>query len=110
MQPKETLMKTVHKQAKRIVLSILLFAVLFSVTACLPGDGKATVASPAHFLWGVWHGWLAPLSLVISIFDDNIRIYEVLNTGFWYDLGFYMAIISGFGGLSLARRKNRRDG
>lgn len=53
---------------------------------------------------GIWHGWIAPISLVLSIFTDA-RIYEVNNTGFFYDLGFYMAIISGFGSLALSRKK-----
>jgi hypothetical protein len=61
------------------------------------------------FFWvWVWHGWVAPISLVIGIFYNNIRIYEANNTGWWYDLGFYMAIISGFGGLSLVRRARKR--
>lgn len=72
------------------------------------GDGKHTADKPAGFFWGIWHGWLAPLSLIIGIFVDNIRVYEVMNTGWWYDLGFYMAIISGFGGLSFARRRSVR--
>ena len=32
------------------------------------------------------------------------RIYEPNNTGIWYDVGFYMAIISGFGSLRFSRR------
>jgi len=31
-------------------------------------------------------------------------VYETTNTGWWYDFGFYTAIISGFGGLSLVRK------
>ncbi len=52
-------------------------------------------------------GRIAPISLIIGIFDHNIRIYETHNTGWWYDLGFYMAVISGFGGLALTRRRRR---
>lgn len=81
--------------------------VLVLLTGCIPGDGTASATSTAGFFWGIWHGWLAPLSLIISIFDRNIRIYEVFNSGFWYDFGYYMAIIAGFGGLSLARKKSR---
>lgn len=89
---------------KYVILSLL---VLVLLTGCIPGDGTATSTNTAGFLWGIWHGWLAPLSLIISIFDRNIRIYEVFNSGFWYDFGYYMAIIAGFGGLSLARKKSR---
>jgi len=40
--------------------------------------------------------------LICSLFDGKAGIYEVYNNGFWYDLGFYMAIVSGFGGLSIS--------
>lgn len=58
------------------------------------------------FFTGIWHGWIAPVSLVLSLFGDY-QIYEANNTGFFYNLGFYMAIISGFGGLALFRRKHK---
>ena len=92
---------------KMIILGILLVMAVFMLTGCIPGDGTYSAAHPAGFFWGIWHGWVAPVSLVIGIFSRNIRIYEAANTGWWYDFGFYMAIISGFGGLSLFRRKKR---
>lgn len=93
----------------KIRLLILASLMLFVLTACIPGDGVASANNPAGFFFGVWHGWLAPLSLIIGLFDKNIRIYEMYNTGWFYDLGFYMAVISGFGGLALSRRRKHRD-
>ena len=94
---------------KRIIIFMLLFLFcLFMLTGCVPGDGTYTPERPAGFFWGIWHGWIAPVSLVLSIFKDNISIYEPINTGFWYDFGFYIAIISGFGGLSLSREKHKK--
>ncbi len=91
---------------KRLLLTMILIAGLVLLLAgCVPGDGSIDPAKPAGFLWGIWHGWLAPISLIIGLFNHNIRVYEVLNTGWWYDFGFYIAIISGFGGLSLTRKK-----
>jgi hypothetical protein len=90
------------------ILLITSVVVLFALSACIPGDGTYSTTNTAGFFWGIWHGWLAPLSLIIGIFDKNIRLYEINNTGWWYDLGYYMAIISGFGGLSFYRRKNRK--
>lgn len=78
-----------------------------ALSSCVPGDGRATVEKPANFLWGIWHGWLAPLSLIISLFNKSIRIYESLNTGWWYDFGYYIAIVGGFGGLALFRKRKR---
>ncbi|MCK5812025.1 MAG: hypothetical protein KAG94_03955 [Clostridiales bacterium] len=93
---------------KVIVISILLIMMVLMLSGCVPGDGKANTDNLAGFIWGIWHGWIAPVSLIIGIFNKSIHIYESLNTGWWYDFGFYIAIISGFGGLSLFRRKNRR--
>ena len=39
---------------------------------------------------GLWHGIIAPITLVFSFFDSDIRMYEVHNTGSEYDLGFLL--------------------
>lgn len=72
------------------------------LTGCMPHEVPSN--SPAGFLSGIWHGWIAPVTLIASAFSD-VQIYESNNTGFFYNLGFYMAIISGFGGLALSRKK-----
>jgi len=87
---------------------ILVLIGLMLLSACVPGDGKHTIEQPAGFLWGIWHGWVAPISLIIGIFDADIRLYELNNTGWWYDFGFYIAILGGFGGLSLSRKKKKK--
>lgn len=96
---------------KRAMVVILILVVLFVLSGCLPGNGSNTPDHPAGIFAGIWHGWIAPFSLVISIFNHDISIYEAYNVGFWYNLGYYMAIISGIGGLSLSRRKGcgRKD-
>jgi polyferredoxin len=88
---------------------VLILILLFALAGCVPGDGSYNRDKPAGFFWGVWHGWVAPISLILSLFNDHIRIYETANTGWWYDFGFYISIISGFGGLSLFRKKNKKD-
>lgn len=92
---------------KKKIFIICIIAVFVSLvlTGCIPGDGTYTSDKPAGFFWGIWHGWIAPISLIIGLFKDGIRVYETVNTGWWYDFGFYIAVISGFGGLSLSRKK-----
>lgn len=94
------------RRYKFVVLLALSALALLLLTSCLPGVYAAERQKPAGFFLGIWHGWIAPLSLIVGIFDPNVRLYDSFNTGWWYDFGFYMAIISGFGGLSLARRKS----
>ena len=89
---------------------ILFLIILITVSGCVPGDGKHTAEEPAGFFWGIWHGWIAPISLIWQLFNPEIRVYEPQNTGWWYDFGFYIAIISGFGGISFSRRKRRNTG
>lgn len=89
------------------LVCILLLITFINFTGCVPGDGKHTIEKPAGFFWGIWHGWIAPISLIWGIFNPEIRVYEFQNTGWWYDLGFYIAIISGFGGISFTRRKRK---
>jgi len=90
---------------KKIALITLLLASLLLLTACLPGGGSYTPEAPAGFFWGIWHGWVAPVSLILMVFGDNqTTIFEMYNTGLGYNFGFYIAVISGFGGLSIFRR------
>ncbi len=97
------------KKKKLLLICALAVLILFIMTGCVPGDGTYTKDDPAGFFWGVWHGWIAPVSLIIGLFDHNIRVYETVNTGWWYDFGFYIAVISGFGGISLSRKKKCKE-
>lgn len=90
---------------KILILAVLIMLLL--ITACAPGMNDRTPERPAGFFWGIWHGWIAPFSLIFSIFIPEVSIYEVNNIGFWYDFGFYIAIVGGFGGLALSRKKRR---
>lgn len=93
---------------KRVILVSVSLATLFLLTGCMPGDGSYVNEHYANFISGIWHGWIAPISLIRGFFNNDIRVYEAYNTGWWYDLGFYMAVISGFGGLSFYR-KNKSE-
>ena len=91
-------------------ICLLLLMALITFAGCIPGDGKHTPDKPAGFFWGIWHGWIAPISLIWGLFNPEIRVYEHQNIGWWYDLGFYIAIISGFGGISFSRNRRKKTG
>lgn len=65
------------------------------VQDCLPDD-------PYGFWGGLWHGTIAPLSWLGSLFSDDIAIYAVNNNGGWYDFGFILGIGALGGGSSKA--------
>lgn len=94
-------------EMKRLVLLAVLIGLCLTLSGCLPGDGSRTPENPAGFFSGIWHGWVAPISLIFGLFREHIRVYEVANTGWWYDFGFYLAIVGGWGSLSLVRKKKK---
>ncbi len=90
----------------KIFLLITLALLLLFISACAPGTQRFSDENkPANLLHGVWHGWIAPITLIWQLFDPQVRIYEPNNSGWPYDFGFYIAIIGGFGGLALSRKR-----
>lgn len=83
---------------------LLLLLLLVLLSACTPGMTDHGPDRKAGFFWGVWHGWIAPVSLIISIFRPEVSIYEPNNTGLGYDIGFYLAVVGGFGGFAFSRK------
>ncbi|MCR8656684.1 hypothetical protein [Paenibacillus endoradicis] len=90
---------------KYFVMIGMFLMIMTLLTGCIPGDGNNNAEHHAGFFMGIWHGWIAPISLLLGLFNHDIRLYETYNSGWWYDFGFYIAVISGFGGVSLFRRK-----
>lgn len=84
-----------------------LFLFLVLISGCVPGDGSSGPEDPAGFWWGMWHGFIALVSLIWSFIDSSVNIYEVYNNGWWYDLGFMLPWLMGFG--IGASHKSSRD-
>jgi hypothetical protein len=55
---------------------------------------------------GLWHGIIAPITLVLSFFSDT-HMYEVHNAGSEYDLGFLIGVTLIISLLSLFIRMRR---
>jgi hypothetical protein len=53
---------------------------------------------------------ISPVTWVISLFSENVNMYEVHNNGGWYDFGFVLGagILTG-GGASASTRRSSRD-
>ncbi len=92
---------------KKLSVLLMITSFLFILSGCAPGSGASTPENPAGFISSIWHGWIAPITLVWGLFNESIRVYEPINTGWWYDFGFYIAIIGGFGSISFFRRQHK---
>jgi hypothetical protein len=75
------------------------------MTSCAPGPNVNQGVAPADgdvasFWLGLWHGIIAPITFVISLFDDTVNVYEVHNNGGWYNFGFVLGagVLLGGGG------------
>jgi hypothetical protein len=83
-------------------------AAVLLLGACAAGPNPSMDSNGAGFWLGLWHGIIIPVTFVISLFNDNVSIYDVHNNGNWYDFGFMLGIAGPFsgiaGGSSAARR------
>lgn len=53
---------------------------------------KEPNARPAGFWGGLWHGLIAPITFLISLFVEGVSIYETNNNGRWYEFAFMLGI------------------
>jgi hypothetical protein len=97
---------TIHSRVRLLLLLAALAAIL---AACAPGPNPAVVEVPtdvAGFWQGLWHGIIAPVTFFISLFTDRVNIYEVVNSGNWYDFGFVLGAGILFGGSRAGGRRS----
>lgn len=89
----------------------MLLAVLLVLAACAATQAVPPERGGPGFWLGLWHGFIAPLAFIISLFPNDVRIYAYPNAGLWYDFGFMLGI-GGFSGGIFAgsRRRSRRGG
>jgi hypothetical protein len=101
------------KLMKQKWLGLAVVAVLLlTLTSCAPGpnvqEGVAAQGGEIAGFWlGLWHGIIAPITFVISLFSDNVNVYEIHNNGNWYNFGFVLGagVLLGGGGAGSRRRK-----
>jgi hypothetical protein len=76
----------------KLRFALLILTALLVLAACAAGPNPAVDAGPdpAGFFLGFWHGFIAPVTFFVSLFTDNVNIYEVNNNGNWYDFGFVL--------------------
>jgi hypothetical protein len=89
----------------RIARLALLLVVGVVLSACAPGPNNVAEVNAPHiagFWLGLWHGIISPVTFIVSLFNDNVNIYDVHNNGNWYNFGFMLGVSVVFGGGSRA--------
>jgi hypothetical protein len=100
----------------RLIGALLLVLVLGACAAgANPEVGLVDVDGDVAGFWtGLWHGFIAPIAFFVSLFSDNVNVYDVNNNGNWYDFGFVVGagiILSGpryRGGKRRAKRRAKK--
>jgi len=101
------------RQNTRFYKTLLFIPLLLLFTACTAGDAQFVQVEPAGFWYGLWHGMISFITLIIHIFNPDVAVYEIHNTGGWYDFGFLLGVIMVWGGSShiscRSSAKRKRD-
>jgi hypothetical protein len=88
-------------------LTLLVAISAVVLAGCAAGDPRFTPDVPAGFWTGLWHGLISCITLIVGIFADGVRVYEIDNTGGWYDFGFLLGVAMAWGGGSHGYRRKR---
>lgn len=88
-----------------LVVLLLVAVVLASCTAEPVEIANCVSMEPDGFWMGAWHGIIAPVTFVISLFVDSVEMFSVNNNGSWYNFGFVLGAGILFGGSSRASRR-----
>ena len=95
-----------RERGARLAAACLLVLAL-SACASQIDAGVAKDAATPGFWWGLWHGFIFPFAWIGSLFDEDIAVYAVPNTGGWYDFGFFLGITVLGGGSWFSSKRKR---
>jgi len=104
-----------RKPARILTTTALVAGSLLLLAACAAGPNEAVGTASADggvagFWLGLWHGLIAVITFVISLFTDSVNVYEVHNNGGWYDFGFILGLMISLGGGAGGGAAGRRRG
>ena len=79
----------------RLGVAVVLLLMLAGCAAT--GNELARSSSDVGFWLGLWHGFISPITFIVSLFNESVGIYAVRNNGGWYDFGFMIGVSFVFG-------------
>lgn len=92
-----------------IAIAVVVVA-LGACTATQPRFADALALGKVPGFWkGFWHGFIAPITFIVSLISDDVHVYAFPNSGHWYEFGFMLGI-SGFSGGVFAGSRSGKPG
>lgn len=71
---------------------LTLLALTLLLSSCADTLEIQHTLDPVGFWYGLWHGMILPFAFIVSLFDSDVAIYAIYNSGGWYDFGFWLGI------------------
>jgi len=108
-----------NKTTNKTMTSLGLAALLLCLGGCAAGSTDAHVAAAGgdlpQFVLGLWHGFIAPITLIVEIINRlaphllpwRANFFET-GAGAAYDLGFYLTLSGGPHFALYSWRRSRR--
>jgi hypothetical protein len=94
------------RRSRLLYSSAAAAACLIVFAACTATQPRFPTAGDVPGFWkGFWHGFIAPITFIVSLISDEVRVYAFPNSGRWYDFGFMLGISGFSGGLFAGSRK-----
>jgi hypothetical protein len=75
----------------QVFIAVMVLLMLSGCADSVSFSDAATM-TPVGFWYGWWHGYIALISWVVSLFDDSVAVYAIYNNGCWYDFGFLSGV------------------
>ncbi|NBC83039.1 MAG: hypothetical protein GVY19_06615 [Bacteroidetes bacterium] len=89
-----------------ITLSVLVVLILLFTGCAEPYNFDSCEPEFEYgFLNGLWHGFIAPISFIISLFKEDVAMYACNNNGNWYNFGFIFGAMIILGGSHAGKSK-----
>lgn len=95
---------------RRTLIFITLFIGVLLLASCahVQPIQDCVAGTKVYGFWnGLWHGMIAGITFIGSLFNHDIAVYAVNNNGGWYNFGFLLGVGGALGGGVTVRNRRR---
>lgn len=97
----------IMKNSVKILLLFVLVLILSTSCAHIQPDMTCLTGKVYGFWNGLWHGMIAGITFIGSLFNHDIAVYAVNNNGAWYNLGFLIGVGGSCGGTKVVYKTRK---